>query len=61
MPILTVIITLVVIGILLWLGQKIPMDVTIRQIINVVVIVVVVLWILKVFGVLDYIGNIRIP
>ena len=60
MPIATVILTLVVVGVLLWLGQKIPMDATIRQIINVVVVIVVVLWLLGVFGVLDLIGNVRL-
>ena len=60
MPILTIILTLIVAGVLLWLGQKIPMDETIRQIINVVVIVVVVLWLLRVFGILDLIGNVRL-
>ena len=50
MPILTVVLVLVVVGVLLWLINLIPMDATIHTIIRVVVIIVVVLWLLRVFG-----------
>ena len=53
MPLITVIITLVVIGILLWLiNTYIPMDGKIKQILNVVVVICVVIWLLNVFGVI---------
>jgi len=49
-----VIITLIVIGVLLWLVTTyIPMDATIKRIIVAVVIICVVLWLLQVFGVLS--------
>jgi len=52
MPIISVLITLVVVGVLLWLvNTYIPMDVKIKNILNVVVIILVVLWLLSVFGV----------
>jgi len=52
MPIITVLITLIVIGLLLWLANTyIPMDGKIKNILNVVVIILVVLWLLNVFGV----------
>lgn len=55
MTLLSLVLTLVVIGVLLWLvntyGSSV-IDAKILKIINVVVIVVVVLWLLNVFGVL---------
>lgn len=47
MTLLGLIVTLVIIGVLLWLiNSFIPMDPKIKQILNVVVIIVVVLWLL---------------
>jgi hypothetical protein len=59
MTIISLIITLVVIGVLLWLvNTYIPMDGKIKQILNVVVLIVVVLWLLSVFGILPVGGTI---
>jgi hypothetical protein len=59
MPLVQLVVTLIVVGVLLWaMNTYIPMDPKIRQIINIVV--VVVLWLLKVFGVLDYARGIRV-
>jgi hypothetical protein len=61
MPILTVILILIVVGILLWLVQtQIPMDGTIKKLLSAVVIIAVIIWLLRVFGILHYISNIRI-
>jgi hypothetical protein len=61
MPILTVIIVLIVAGIILWLvNNYIPMQRTIKSILNIVVVIVVVIWLLKVFGVLSSLQHIRI-
>ncbi len=52
MSLLTILIVLVVAGILLWLiNNYIPMDHKIKNIFNVVVVVAVVVWLLKAFGV----------
>jgi hypothetical protein len=49
------IIVLIVVGILLWLvNNKIPMDGTIKSIINIVVIIAVVLWLLRIFGIFTF-------
>jgi len=49
------IVTLIVIGVLLWCGNTyIPMDGKIKNIINIVVVICVVLWLLNVFGLLSY-------
>jgi hypothetical protein len=60
MSLVTIVISLIVVGVLLWLvNTYIPMDGKIKRILNIVVVVVVVLWLLNVFGVLDHVRNIR--
>jgi 1-acyl-sn-glycerol-3-phosphate acyltransferase len=60
MSLITIVVSLIVVGVLLWLvNTYIPMDGKIKKILNVVVMVVVVLWLLHVFGVLDQLRNIR--
>jgi len=61
MSLITVVIILIVVGVLLWLiNAYIPMQATIKSILNAVVVIVVVIWLLQAFGVLGSIGNIRI-
>lgn len=61
MPLLTVVLVLIVAGVLLWLvNTYIPMDRTIKTILNVVVVIVVIIWLLKAFGVLHYLKDIHI-
>ena len=61
MPILTIFIVLLVAGILLWLvNTYIPMQGTIKRILNAVVVIILVIWLLKAFGVLDSLSNVRI-
>ena len=60
MSLITIVISLIVVGVLLWLvNTYIPMDAKIKKILNIVVVVVVVLWLLHVFGVLDQLRNVR--
>lgn len=50
MPLITIVVVLIVVGVLLWLvNSYIPMDGKIKQILNVVVIIAVVLWLLSLF------------
>ena len=59
---ISLIITLIVVGVLLWLvNTYIPMDGKIKQILNVVVVICVVVWLLSVFGVLGHSGDIQVP
>lgn len=44
-----IIVALVIVGLLLWVVEQIPMDATIARIIRVVVIVAVVLYLLQLF------------
>ena len=61
MPLLTVLIVLVVVGVLLWLiNTYIPMDSKIKSILNVVVVIVVIIWLLKAFGLLSSIKGLNI-
>jgi len=61
MSLISLVITLVVVGVLLWLlNTYVPMDAKIRKIINVVVVIVVVIWVLQAVGVLGSLQNIRI-
>jgi hypothetical protein len=60
MPLIQIVIVLIVIGVLLWLVNLIPMQGTIKSILNAVVVICVVLWLLNVFGVLSYLPHIRV-
>jgi hypothetical protein len=58
---MNVLITLIVVGVLLWLvNTYIPMDRKIKNILNVVVIIAVVFWLLRAFGLLDGLMDVRI-
>ncbi|MBK9991866.1 MAG: hypothetical protein IPP19_14310 [Verrucomicrobia bacterium] len=62
MPLVSVVLTLIVVGVLLWLiNTYIPMAASIKQILNIVVVVAVVIWLLYGFGVLGHSGEIRLP
>ena len=54
--IIGIIVTLVVIGLALYLIDLIPMDNTIKQIIRGIVIVLVIVWLLQAFG---FMGSVR--
>lgn len=60
MSLLNLVITLVVVGVLLWLiNAYIPMQSTIKTILNVVVIIVVIVWLLSAFGVIGSMSGMR--
>jgi len=62
MPLLSVVVTLIVVGVLLWLvNTYIPMDGKIKRILNAVVVICVVVWLLYAFGILGRSGDIRVP
>jgi hypothetical protein len=61
MPLLQILIVLVVVGVLLWLVNSfIPMQGTIKGILNAVVIICVVLWLLNVFGLFHSLSRVHI-
>jgi hypothetical protein len=62
MSLISIVVTLIVVGVLLWLvNSYIPMDGKIRKILNAVVVICVVVWLLFAFGVLNHSGDIRVP
>jgi hypothetical protein len=61
MPLLNVVIVLVVIGVLLWLvNAYIPMQGTIKSLLNAVVVICTVLWLLNAFGLFTSFSHIRV-
>ena len=61
MPLIHVVLVLVVVGVILWLvNNYIPMAGSIKSILNAVVIIVVVLWLLSVFGLIGELSTIRV-
>jgi hypothetical protein len=61
MPLVNVVIALAVVGVLLWLVNRyIPMQSQVKRILNGVVVIVVILWLLKVFGLFGYLSQFRV-
>ena len=61
MPLLTIVAVLIVVGVLLWLiNTYIPMQGTIKSILNAVVVIAVVIWLLQIFGLLGTLQNFRV-
>ena len=61
MSLINLIVILIIVGVLLWLlNEFIPMDKTIKKIINAIVIIVVVIWLLQQFGLLGSLQQIQI-
>lgn len=61
MSLLTIILVIIVVGVLLWLvNAYIPMQSTVKSILNAVVIILLVLWLLSAFGVIDVLSGTQV-
>lgn len=61
MPLIQLVLVLVVVGVILWvINTYIPMQSTIKSILNAVVVIAVILWLLSVFGVIGNLSTFRI-
>lgn len=60
MALISILLTLIVVGVLLWLVNLIPMQGTIKSILNSVVVIFVVIWLLNVFGLMPYLSQIHV-
>lgn len=63
MPLLTIVLVLIVVGVLLWLVNtygRTVIDPKILTIINIVVVIAVVLWVLKAFGIWAYLSKVSV-
>jgi len=62
MPLINVVLTLVVVGVVLWLiNTYIPMQGTIKKILNWVVVIAVIIWLLYGFGIISNGGSVHMP
>jgi predicted membrane protein len=62
MPLINVVLTLIVVGVLLWaINRFIPMQGVIKSILNLVVVIAVILWLLYGFGIISSSGGVSIP
>ena len=61
MPLIQLVLVLVAVGVALWvINSYIPMQATIKKILNVVVLIVVIVWLLSVFGLIGDLRTIRV-
>jgi hypothetical protein len=61
MPLLQILMVLIAVGVLLWLVDRfVPMQGTIKSILNGVVVIATVLWLLNIFGLFHSLSRIRI-
>jgi hypothetical protein len=61
MPILTILLVIVLVGVLLWaVNSFIPMDSKVRSILNVVVVILLILWLLQAFGLFHGLSGVRV-
>jgi hypothetical protein len=61
MSLIHLLLILVAIGVILWLiDTYIPMQATIKNILNAVVVIAVIIWLMKVFGLLGKLSAIRV-
>jgi hypothetical protein len=61
MPLVQLVIVLVIVGVILWvINSFIPMQSTIKAILNAVVVIGVIIWLLSVFGIIGNISTIHI-
>ncbi len=62
MTLVNIVVILVVAGLLMWLiNTYIPMAAPIKSLLNIVVFVVILVWLLQVFGVIGPIAGLRMP
>jgi hypothetical protein len=62
MTLIGIVVVLVVVGLILWLiNTYIPMAGAIKSLLNVVVFVVVLIWLLQVFGLIGPINGVHMP
>jgi len=61
MSLLSILIAIIVVGVLLWvINTFLPMDRQIKRIFNIVVVVALIIWLLKAFGLFTYLTSIYV-
>jgi hypothetical protein len=60
-PLLEVVIVLIVVGVLLWLvNSYVPMASAVKSLLNAVVVIALIVWLLRVFGLWSNIAHLRV-
>ncbi|BBE16022.1 hypothetical protein AQPE_0159 [Aquipluma nitroreducens] len=61
MPLLTILLVIIIVGVALWLiNSFIPMASIIKSILNIVVVIVLIVWLLNVFGITSGLSSIHL-
>jgi len=61
MSLLNILVAIIVVGVLLWLiNTFLPMDRKIKSIFNLVVVIALVIWLLKAFGIFAYLSTLYV-
>jgi hypothetical protein len=61
MSLLTIVIVLIIAGVILYLiNRYIPMDGKIKTILNIVVVIILIIWLLKAFGIWGGVSDVRV-
>ncbi len=61
MPLLTVLLVIIIVGVLLWVvNTYIPMDRKIKNILNIVVVIILIIWLLNVFGIFNFLTSVQV-
>ena len=61
MPLIHLVLVLVAVGVVLWvINSYIPMQATVKKILNVVVVIAVIIWLMSVFGLIGNLSTIRV-
>lgn len=61
MPILPIVLTLVVVGVVLYLvNAYVPMEASIKRLLNIAIVIVMVIWLLRVTGLFAYLASVRV-
>jgi hypothetical protein len=61
MSLFTILLVIIIAGFILWLiNRMIPMDRKIKKILNIVVVILMIVWLLKVFGLIGYLMAIHV-
>jgi hypothetical protein len=62
MPLVNIVLIIVLVGLVMWLiNTYIPMAAGIKSLLNIVVFVVVLIWVLRIFGLVTDIPGLHIP
>ena len=55
MPIVPVILTIVIVGVIMWIvNTYVPMSAPIKQVLNIVVVILLCIWLINLFGLFSY-------